>query len=393
MAENSTIEWTDHTFNPFIGCTKVGPGCDNCYAEHLMDKRMHKVVWGPHGERVRTSAANWRKPLAWNARHESFFAEHGRRQRVFCASLADVFDNAVSVQWRYDLLRLIMDTPNLDWLLLTKRIGNAEPMLEQSMRALTHGREGWRDNYLPNVWLGATIVNQAEADRDIPKLVEIPARVRFLSMEPLLGPVDIAKWLEPWTCSDCAYHGSENDSGACMCADCGIEAQYDESIGSARCAQCSKDDGTSDDVGDTCPKCASVRGWGRDYGFKFDSEKKLLDWIIVGGESGLGARPMHPDWARSLRDQCAAAGVPLLFKQWGEYLPWTHFNVAKIDDPPEQTRFGTMEWQDDHWEHVGYPTWADSADGVIDDLQCMGRVGKKAAGRLLDGVQHDGFPV
>lgn len=123
MSENSKIEWTDHTFNPFLGCTKVSPGCDHCYAENLMDTRLHKVVWGQHGKRVRTSAATWREPIRWNARHAEFFAAHGRRQRVFCASLADVFDNAVDPAWRGDLFRLIADTPNLDWLLLTKRIG------------------------------------------------------------------------------------------------------------------------------------------------------------------------------------------------------------------------------------------------------------------------------
>ena len=170
MSENSKIEWCDHTFNPWEGCQKVGPGCDHCYAE-ARNARFgggSAINWGPGATRRRTSPSNWRKPLAWNAAHDEFFAAHGRRQRVFCASLADVFDNAVSVQWRYDLLRLIMNTPNLDWLLLTKRIGNAEAMLEQAMRALTVGREGWRDNYLPNIWLGATIVNQEEADRDVP---------------------------------------------------------------------------------------------------------------------------------------------------------------------------------------------------------------------------------
>ncbi len=327
MSENTKIEWADHTFNPWEGCQKVGPGCDHCYAE-TRNARFgggQTVNWGPGAPRRRTSAANWRKPLQWNACHEAFFAEHGLRQRVFCASLADVFDNAVSAQWRFDLLRLIVETPNLDWLLLTKRISNAAEMLEQAMRALTIGREGWRDNNLPNVWLGVTICNQEEADRDIPKLLAVPARVRFLSMEPLLGPVR----LQP----------------------CWLEGEWEQGA--------------------------------------FPS----LDWVIVGGESGPGARPMHPDWARGLRDQCAAAGVPFLFKQWGEYLPWTHFNSARIDDPPEQKRFSTMERRGEHWEDVGYPMWCDSADGAIDDMQCLGRVGKKAAGRLLDGVQHDGFPT
>lgn len=187
MAENSAIEWTDHTFNPWVGCTKVSPGCDRCYAE-AWAKRAGKaagVTWG--GERRRTSEENWEKPLRWNAKA----AREGRRYRVFCASLADVFDNQVPAQWRIGLMSLILETPHLDWLLLTKRIGNAAAMLEQAFRAVHHGREGWVENVPPNVWIGATVVNQTEADRDVPKLLATPAAVRFLSIEPMLGPIDL----------------------------------------------------------------------------------------------------------------------------------------------------------------------------------------------------------
>lgn len=177
MAENSKIEWTDHTFNPWIGCTKVGPGCDNCYAEHLMDTRLHRVEWGPAGERSRTSPAYWRKPLAWNRA-----AEGGPRPRVFCASLADVFDSAVPQQWREDLFDLIRETPNLDWLLLTKRISNVNRMLPH-----------WWGYGWPNVWIGATVVTQREAERDIPRLARIPAQVRFLSCEPLIERISLQR--------------------------------------------------------------------------------------------------------------------------------------------------------------------------------------------------------
>ena len=118
MAENSKIEWTDHTFNPWIGCTKVSDGCKNCYAESLMDKRWGKVKWGPQGQRQRTSDENWKKPFAWDRQA----AKQGIRYRVFCASLADVFeDNDQVSDWRLDLFDMIKVTPNLDWLLLTKR--------------------------------------------------------------------------------------------------------------------------------------------------------------------------------------------------------------------------------------------------------------------------------
>ena len=176
MAENSKIEWCHHTFNPWTGCTKIGPGCDHCYAEGWA-KRSGIVQWGPGAERRRTSEANWRQPVKWNAEAERL----GVRYRVFCASLADVFDNAVPVEWRRDLFDLIAKTPNLDWLLVTKRIGNAKTMMADALHlnptALSNGQI-WP---LPNVWLGITVVNQAEADRDIPKLLATPAVVRFLS--------------------------------------------------------------------------------------------------------------------------------------------------------------------------------------------------------------------
>ncbi|AOI98143.1 phage Gp37/Gp68 family protein [Burkholderia sp. LA-2-3-30-S1-D2] len=317
MSENSKIEWCDHTFNPFIGCTKVSPGCDHCYAENLMDKRMHKVVWGPHGERVRTSAATWRQPVRWNARHAEFFAAHGRRQRVFCASLADVFDNAVDPAWRRDLFELIARTPNLDWLLLTKRIGNVPTML----------RHIGIERLPENVWLGATIVTQEEADRDIPKLLAVPARVRFLSMEPLLGPVDLER---PMSGPDLGQ-----GSGAKIC-----------------------------------------QRWMIQSG---------IDWVIVGGESGPGARPMHPDWARSLRDQCAAAGVPFLFKQWGEWAP------SENAGPQKRTE-ATAHWWDGEWSFSSItPRAAETLH--CDDSPDMWRCGKRAAGRHLDGSTHDDFPA
>ncbi len=185
MAENSKIEWTDHTFNPWIGCQKVSPGCDHCYAEALMDKRYGKVQWGPHGERKRTSEANWKLPLRWAKTARS---QHGlypnayRRPRVFCASLADVWDNQVPKEWRADLFHLIWATPELDWLLLTKRPENIRKMLPGAIGET----ELWP---WPNVWLGTTAEDQARYDRRWLALNDIPARVRFISYEPAIGPM------------------------------------------------------------------------------------------------------------------------------------------------------------------------------------------------------------
>ena len=358
MAENTKIEWTDHTFNPWIGCTKAGPGCDHCYAENLMDKRMGVAIWGPLNERVRTKDANWKMPLRWNAQADAFMAQHGRRQRVFCASLADVFDNAVDSQWRADLFGLIAATPNLDWLLLTKRIGNVRSMLAEAQhKAYTRvdydlagfiGSMVNGDTPPANVWIGATIVNQAEADRDIPKLLAVPARVRFLSMEPLLGPVDLTgEWL---TAKLGAYPFK------------GLASEHRTRL------------------------------------------VDLLDWVIVGGESGPGARPMHPDWARSLRDQCRAAGVPFLFKQWGEWLPGQN-----VGHPAYAPGRKVAHHQDGSWGATAtkvnasnYVAWDEDGGMHRGNLKSAPpfrlhawaeHVGKKAAGRLLDGSTWDGFPA
>lgn len=174
MAENSKIEWTDHTFNPWIGCQKVSPGCDHCYAESL-SKRYGWVEWGPHGERKRTSEANWKKPRQWNKAAK----DAGRRPRVFCSSLADVFDNQVEESWRIDLFDLIGDTEHLDWLLLTKRPENIRKMLPTN----------WNVADYYNVWLGTTCEDQPAYDRRWPILDDIPAAVHFISYEPAIGPL------------------------------------------------------------------------------------------------------------------------------------------------------------------------------------------------------------
>lgn len=177
MAENSKIEWTDHTFNPWIGCQKVSPGCDRCYAEALSN-RFGWTEWGPHGERKRTSAANWDQPRKWN--NKAWL--NGVRQRVFCASLADVFDNQAPAGARADLFRLIEATPELDWLLLTKRPENIGDMIDAG---------GWFRGFPPNVWLGTTCEDQAAYDRRWPILARFNVRVRFISYEPAIGPLTI----------------------------------------------------------------------------------------------------------------------------------------------------------------------------------------------------------
>jgi protein gp37 len=189
MGEVTKIEWTDHTFNPWIGCTKVSPACDGCYAENLMANRWKRVQWGAGEDRKRTSPANWREPLAWN---RAAAAKTGATY-VFCASLADVFDNEVDPLWRRDLFELIEATPNLTWLLLTKRIGNVLKMTDVT--------NGCRD-LPPNTAVGATMANQEEYDRDRMKLWEIKQLrdpvFTFGSFEPLLGHIILDKHAPDW---------------------------------------------------------------------------------------------------------------------------------------------------------------------------------------------------
>lgn len=309
MAETTGIAWTDSTFNPWIGCTKVSPGCDHCYAEAL-DKR-HRwggaEHWGPDVPRHRTSEGLWGHPLAWNAkpfyeclschhrfappRKEGFITcpecspLHGKmagdadeasavkrvRRRVFCASLADVFDNEVDDRWRVDLFDLIHATQNLDWLILTKRIGLVAKC----------GAYLYKGFYPPNVWLGASVVNQEEADRDLPKLLSTPAAKRFISYEPALGPIDFTSI-------------PRNDP----------EHPHPPTY----------------DMAD-------------------------LDWIIVGGESQQGkdvARPFNQDWARSTLRQCRDAGVAFFMKQTGS-------DYTALYERTQKDRAGAdpAEWPED----------------------------------------------
>lgn len=195
--KNSKIGWTDNTFNPWIGCKKVSPGCANCYAEALMDKRMKRVEWG--GPRSLTSESYWRQPITWDRKaHQS-----GQRLRVFCGSLCDWLDEDVPISWLAKLLNLIVDTPMLHWQLLTKRPENWRPRLEAiagevapAGRAPAYYAQRWLDGNLErldHLWIGTSVETQALADKRIPALLSIPATLRFLSCEPLLGSVDLRR--------------------------------------------------------------------------------------------------------------------------------------------------------------------------------------------------------
>ena len=292
----SKIEWCDRTWNPVTGCTKISPGCANCYAER-MSKRLAGRCGYPtldpfkvtaHSERL-GEPARWRKP-----------------SRVFVCSMGDLFHDDVPNSFIWEVFMQMRSTEIHTFLILTKR-----PERMKFIISWLRDRGMWPLNH---VWLGVTCENQEQANKRIPVLLQIPAAVRFVSVEPMLSPVDISLWFV---------------SGY-------MEPPYDD----------------------------------------------VLNWVICGGESGPGARPLHPDWVRSLRDQCQVAGASFLFKQWGE---WEAFYDRDRDDPdwrnvpeegPRITRINLAGGKGFHGDRVVY----------------FCRVNKKKAGRLLDGRTWDEYP-
>lgn len=263
MGATTGISWTHATFNPWWGCSAVSPACDHCYAEAQAAR--FGTLWGVDAPRREFGDRHWNEPRRWNARA----ARSGEVLRVFTASMADVFDKNAPAGARERLWALIRETPSLTWLVLTKRIGNAVRMLPPD----------WGGGY-PNVQLGITAANQEELIGDTPKILQTPARRRFLSLEPLLGPVDTVLLPRP---------------------------------------------GVSWDVltGEYCDDPAGVR-----------KTTAVIDWVIVGGESGRGARPMDLQWARAIRDRCRTAGTAFFFKQIGG----ERDKLGKLEDLPADLR-------------------------------------------------------
>lgn len=315
MGENSKIEWTDATVNFWWGCTKVGPGCDHCYAE-TWSKRTGPNIWGVGVPRRKIQSAvklihkldneyaDWAADVicaVGNAKAFGLPAPNlGTRRRVFIQSMSDLFDLEVPTEWFAEAWDCIERCNRIDVQVVTKRVSAVEK------RLTAIGRTVWPRH----VGLMVTVVNQDEADRDVPRLLALKEKFNIpwvgLSIEPMLGTIDLSPWI------------------------------------------------------------------------------KSIDWVICGGESGGKARPMHPDWARSLRDQCAAAGVHFLFKQWGNWRP----EIDRDNDDPD-------------WRQP-YSKYREPAFQILNlaggrgfhgnRVHVMRNCSKKSAGRLLDGIEHNGFP-
>lgn len=341
---STSIEWTDETWNPIAGCSKVSEGCRNCYAMRMAHRLAHMGQAKYRGLTQKTAAGvNWTgelyfdrtallKPLTWK-----------KPRRIFVNSMSDLFHENCPEHWIERVFAVMAMSQQHTYQILTKRPERmaeimSTPYCKRSVwRTMADkiverpgGGRGWcadqdlakqvenpPDNWtwpLPNVWLGTSVENQATANERIPHLLKTPAAVRFLSCEPLLGAVDL------------------ND--------------FSRTPGAAKDEITEEDDALGAPLG-------GVNG---------------IDWVIVGGESGQGARPMHPDWVRSLRDQCQSAAVPFFFKQWGNYADPQHFACDGFQAAPRNEFTATVD---------GHTMW---------------RVGKKAAGRSLDGRTWDEFP-
>lgn len=335
MSDKTKIEWSDATWNPVTGCTKVSEGCRNCYAQTFAERfRGTPGHYFENGFDITIRPEKLDQPLRWK-----------RPRKIFVNSMSDLFHEDVPFDYIDQVFAVMALCPQHTFQVLTKRPDRmveymrkpSSPFATDKLSDLSPYMEHWGwvspedaaniappgsilpkwpDWPLPNVWLGVSVENQKAADERIPLLLETPAAVRFLSCEPLLGPVDIGAFIDP--------------TGYC----CGGEPEFCHCL----------DDHPRDD----------------------DGEYVTIDWVIVGGESGPRARQMHPDWARNIRDQCQKAGVPFFFKQWGEWVPAGQsgqFN-GRLNEKPT-------------WHYYDTPYY---------------RVGKKKAGRLLDGREWNEMP-
>jgi protein gp37 len=340
VGDKTNIEWTDATWNPIRGCQRVSPGCMNCYAESVAARfsgpglayeglaEFRIIGEGTPKERkeahwtgvIHQAEDKFYEPLRWK-----------RPRKIFVNSMSDLFIlDGNPGDWVLDRLFAVMAlSPQHVFQVLTKRpqrmleylsspgrkseiaeqmatVGFDEITLKGRSGRLPVGTSTEGDGVvrvadftwpLPNVWMGVSVENQSVADERIPLLLQTPAAVRWISAEPLLGPVDIARWVSvAWQCSYCREYFSGR-------------------------------------LQNTCPSCNRVGGWSGSHAFnpKYGQVGSGIDWLVAGGESGPGARPMHPEWARSLRDQCVPAKVPFFFKQWGEWMPIFHASTLPRD--------------------------------------------------------------
>ncbi len=374
------IEWVKNAdgsngkvWNILTGCKHKSAGCDHCWAERMATRQVGmgnknyigSVKDGHWTGKIKLIPDALDKPRHWK-----------KSTRIFVQSMGDLFHQGVPFEFIERVFDVMSQCQQHTFMILTKRPERAYEFAQYLdsdepgyVKIIHTPDERFWDAYgsdwpwpLPNVHLYTSIEDQATADERIPWLLKTPAAVRGVSLEPMLGPVDLTPWLEQ-TCyrKECPGRIEHrlSEDGSC----------WEDSI---------------------CQLCGAK--WFNDPPKRLDElPGPYIDHVIVGGESGPGARPLHPDWVRSVRDQCVEAGVPFFFKQWGEWLPGLQFEDTEIIDDPEITRFDTLAWNGEEWEYGG-SGWDDIGDAVGAFGDVSYRVGKRAAGRMFDGRTWDEMP-
>lgn len=396
MSDNTSIEWTDATWQPITGCAIVSPGCTNCYAMKLAGTRLRNLP-SRKGLTVQTKAGPvWNGKVRLNEEWLTQPLTWRRPRKIFVCAHGDLFAEGVPDEWIDRVFAVMALCPQHTFQVLTKRPARMREWFEElwqptpaqriecpglppfDMPAQAEGDDRhervyqaagefldldtvsdrfwnpdgsrkWPGWPLPNVWLGVSAEDQRRADERVPDLLATPAAVRFVSAEPLLGPIDFTR-LDLGIKRTQGYGDRRIEWDALS----GWERQY---------------------------PADSVRGDDRQQHCAGSGPDRRLSWIIVGGESGSGARPMHPDWARQIRDACAAAGVAYLFKQWGAWAPTQPIAGGDLGGDIRADRVRIVK---PIGENDGHFRRGDRL------MRC---VGKKAAGRLLDGRTHDAFPA
>lgn len=319
---STKIEWVDKVWNPVTGCTKISPGCQNCYAER-MAKRLRGRCGYPADDPFKVTLHPDRldQPLHWK-----------KPSKIFVCSMGDLFHLNIRYKWLSKLWKIMSACQEHVFIILTKRPERMLTFVDEYKAEMNFYNEQHS-----NLWLGVTAENQEQADKRIPILLQIQATVRFVSIEPMLGTINLDNYLYKYFCVACGWKGKKPHTEVVSNGVKRIDCHY-------------------------CPECnTAIEGDGNVI------KQPTLDWVIVGGETGPKARPMHPDWARSVRDQCVAARVPFWFKQWGEWRPGAYY-YGKTLKP------GSCFIDKNNGNKI-----------FLAGNRFLCKVGKKVAGNLLDG--------
>ncbi len=393
MSIGTKIEWTHRpgtvpaTMNALVGCQKVSEGCRHCYAKNLAYRFSKSEGSKFFGTAIlQNGEPNWTGRINLDEKALLAPLRKTKPHTYFVNSLSDLFADGVPDEWIDRHFAVFSLCPQHTFIVLTKRPERQRAYLSERPQAVWHRKaldidlkalpmltaQPWP---LPNVWLGVSVEDQKAANKRIPELLQTPAAVRFLSCEPLLGPVDLlhVDWVEEMKRDYTAKHAQVRGT------------QFEETLSHLLqdVSNCQWEEGRA---WRNVLTGAWFDGWDGDD--TPEPEHTCIDWVIAGGESGPKARPMHPDWARSLRDQCAAAGVPFFFKQWGEWAPLGEVSgnslglYSSVDKRCQVVAANGRK--------LGRPWggWSLQHPGAL----VFFRVGKKTAGHLLDGVEHHAFP-